>query len=157
MTSCVALGTDHGGFPLKSELLPWLQSQGYDVLDLGSCEFDPKDDYPDSSLRVAEAVVSGKAQRGILFCGSGVGSCIAANKVPGVRAGVCHDTYSAHQGVEHDDMNVLCLGSRIIGIEVAKELITAFLKAKFTGEERHSRRLQKVLDIESRALKRNQG
>jgi ribose 5-phosphate isomerase B len=156
MSLRVALGTDHGGFPLKSELLPWLQSQGYYVLDLGAHVFDPADDYPDSSMMVAEAVASGKAQRGILFCGSGVGSCITANKVPGVRASVCHDTYSAHQGVEHDDMNVLCLGARIIGIEVAKELITAFLKAKFTGEERHSRRLQKVLDIESRALKRNQ-
>jgi len=156
MTLRVAMGTDHGGFPLKSELLPWLQSQGYDVLDLGACVFDPADDYPDSSMKVAEAVASGKARRGILFCGSGVGSCMAANKVPGVRASVCHDTYSAHQGVEHDDMNVLCLGARIIGIEVAKELVTAFLEAEFTGEERHSRRLQKVLDIESRALKRNQ-
>lgn len=152
MSLRVALGADHGGFPLKAELLPWLQGQGYEVLDLGAHSLDPADDYPDSARAVAEAVASGRAQRGIIVCGSGVGACIAANKVPGVRAGVCHDTYSAHQGVEHDDMNVLCLGARIVGGELARELVAAFLRAEFTGEERHARRLRKVLAIESESL-----
>jgi len=152
MTLRVALGADHGGYPLKVELLPWLKSQGYDILDLGASALDPADDYPDSAKAVADMVASGKAERGIIICGSGVGACIAANKVPGVRAGTCHDTYSAHQGVEHDDMNVLCLGARIIDGELARELVTAFLGAKFTNEERHLRRRQKVLAIESGAL-----
>lgn len=149
MTQLVALGADHGGFPLKEELLPWMKGQGYEVLDVGAHSFDPSDDYPDFAYAVAQAVASGKAPRGIIICGSGVGACIAANKVPGVRAGICHDTYSAHQGVEHDDMNVLCLGARIIGGALAVELVTAFLNARFSGEERHARRLRKVLDIES--------
>ncbi|MDP6448677.1 MAG: ribose 5-phosphate isomerase B [Dehalococcoidales bacterium] len=152
MTLRVVLGADHGGFPLKVELLPWLKDQGYDILDLGAHTLGPTDDYPDFAIAVADAVGSGKGERGIIICGSGVGVSIAANKVPGVRAGTCHDTYSAHQGVEHDDMNVLCLGARIIGGELARELVTAFLCAKFTGEERHLRRRQKVLDIESRTL-----
>ena len=149
----IALGTDHGGFPLKVELLPWLQALGFEVLDLGAYTLDPTDDYPDFALAVAQAVSSGKAQRGIIICGSGVGACIVANKLPGVRAGLCHDTYSAHQGVEHDDMNVLCLGARIIGIEVAKELVMVFLNARFTGEERHSRRLDKLKAIERNPFK----
>lgn len=149
MTQLVALGADHGGFPLKEELLPWMKGQGYEVLDVGAHSFDPSDDYPDFAYAVAQAVASGKAPRGIIICGSGVGACIAANKVPGVRAGICHDTYSAHQGVEHDDMNVLCLGARIISGALAVELVTAFLNARFSGEERHARRLRKVLDIES--------
>ncbi len=149
MTQLVALGTDHGGFSLKEELLPWMKGQGYEVLDVGAHSFDPSDDYPDFAYAVAQAVASGKAPLGIIICGSGVGACIAANKVPGVRAGICHDTYSAHQGVEHDDMNVLCLGARIIGGALAVELVTAFLSARFSGEERHARRLRKVLDIES--------
>ncbi len=149
MTQLVALGTDHGGFSLKEELLPWMKGQGYEVLDVGAHSFDPSDDYPDFAYAVAQAVASGKAPRGIIICGSGVGACIAANKVPGVRAGICHDGYSAHQGVEHDDMNVLCLGARIIGGALAVELVTAFLNARFSGEERHARRLRKVLDIES--------
>ena len=148
MTQLVALGTDHGGFSLKEELLPWMKGQGYEVLDVGAHSFDPSDDYPDFAYAVAQAVASGKAPLGIIICGSGVGACIAANKVPGVRAGICHDTYS-HQGVEHDDMNVLCLGARIIGGALAVELVTAFLSARFSGEERHARRLRKVLDIES--------
>lgn len=152
MTLRVALGADHGGFPLKAELLSWLQGQGYEVLDLGAYTLDPADDYPDFSEAVAQAVASGKVQRGILVCGSGVGACIAANKVPGIRACLCHDTYSAHQGVEHDDMNVLCLGARVVGAELARELVTVFLKARFSGEERHHRRLQKVLAIESRTI-----
>ena len=151
----IALAADHGGFPLKADLSPWLQDQGYDLLDMGASTFDPSDDYPDFTEAVARAVASGQAQRGILICGSGVGASIAANKVPGVMAGLCHDTYSAHQGVEHDDMNVLCLGARVIGIELAKELVTAFLNARFSNEERHRRRLEKVMAIESRGLQQD--
>ena len=148
----VALGADHGGFVLKKELLERLQGQ-YDILDLGAHKYDTDDDYPDFAEVIAQAVASGKAQRGILVCGSGVGACIAANKVPGVRACLCHDTYSAHQGVEHDDMNVLCLGARVIGIELATELAIAFLNARFSQEKRHRRRLKKVLAIEKWALR----
>jgi len=147
----VALGADHGGYSLKNELLARLRGQ-YDISDMGAHKYDPDDDYPDFADAVAKTVASGKAQRGILVCGSGVGACIAANKVPGVRACLCHDTYSAHQGVEHDDMNVLCLGARVIGIELAAELIEAFLKARFSSEKRHRRRLKKVLNLEKRAL-----
>jgi ribose 5-phosphate isomerase B len=147
----VALGADHGGYSLKNELLARLRGQ-YDILEMGAHKYDPDDDYPDFADAVAKTVASGKAQRGILVCGSGVGACIAANKVPGVRACLCHDTYSAHQGVEHDDMNVLCLGARVIGIELAAELIEAFLKARFSSEKRHRRRLKKVLNLEKRAL-----
>ena len=149
----VALGADHGGYPMKADLLPWLESQGYEILDLGASQYDAKDDYPDFAEAVAKAVAGGKAERGIIICGSGVGACIAANKVPGVRACPCHDTYSAHQGVEHDDMNVLCLGARVIGVELAKEVVAAFLKARFSNEDRHKRRLQKVLAIEAKSLK----
>jgi len=149
----VALGADHGGFSLKTELVSWLQAQGYEVLDLGARALDSNDDYPDFSVAVARAVASSKAQRGIIICGSGVGACIVANKIAGVRACLCQDTYSAHQGVEHDDMNVLCLGARVIGVELAKELVAVFLKARFSGAERHQRRLQKLLAIESEAGK----
>ena len=155
MSRVVALAADHGGFPLKAELAPWLQSQGYQVLDLGAYGLDPDDDYPDFVDAAAQAVASGRAERGILICGSGVGASVAANKVPGIRASVCHDVYSAHQGVEHDQMNVLCLGGRVVGIEVAKELATAFLEARFSGEERHLRRLEKVSMMERRALEGN--
>ena len=148
----LALGADHGGFSLKNELLTRLR-EAYETSDLGAHTFDPSDDYPDFAKAVARAVASGQAKRGILVCGSGVGACIAANKVPGVRACLCHDTYSARQGVEHDDMNVLCLGARVIGSELAMELVTAFLDARFTGEERHRRRLEKVLNIEHEALR----
>lgn len=149
----IALGTDHGGFPLKVELLPWFKTQGYEILDMGAYTLDPTDDYPDFALAVAQAVASGKAERGIIICGSGVGACIVANKLPGIRAGLCHDTYAAHQGVEHDDMNILCLGARVIGIELAKEVVKAFLNAQFSGEERHSRRLEKLKAIERKAFK----
>ena len=152
MKLTVALGADHGGFELKENLVKRLREK-YEVLDLGAHTFDASDDYPDFVSAVAEAVVSGKAQRGILICGSGVGACIAANKVPGIRACACHDTYSAHQGVEHDDMNVLCLGARVIGEELAWELATAFLEARFSGEERHQRRLEKVKAIEQQYLR----
>ncbi len=147
----MALGADHGGFTLKNDLLTRL-CDAYEISDLGAHTLDPTDDYPDFAEAVARAVASGQAERGILICGSGVGACIAANKVPGVRACLCHDTYSAHQGVEHDDMNVLCLGARVIGLELAVELATAFLNARFSGEERYHRRVEKVLTIEQQAL-----
>jgi ribose 5-phosphate isomerase B len=147
----IALGADHGGLPLKLDLHPWLEAGGYTVLDVGAYDFNANDDYPDFAAAVARAVASGEVSKGIIVCGSGVGASVAANKLAGVRAGVCHDTYSAHQGVEHDDVNVLCLGSRVVGIELAKELVSAFLGATFTGEDRHMRRLQKVLDLERQA------
>ena len=152
MTRFIALAADHAGFPLKTEMASWLQIQGHQVLDLGASSFDSGDDYPDYEEAVARAVVSGQTRCGILICGSGVGACVAANKVAGVRACLCHDIYSAHQGVEHDDKNVLCLGARIVGIDLAKDLVTGILNARFTGEERHRRRLEKVLSIERRAL-----
>ena len=147
----VALGADHGGFALKNDIFTQLHDM-YEILDLGAHTFDSADDYPDFARAVAQDVASGQAERGIIICGSGVGACIAANKVPGIRAGLCHDTYSAHQGVEHDDMNILCLGARIIGVELATEVVTSFLKARFSGGERHCRRLEKVLVIECQAL-----
>lgn len=151
MKLCVALGADHGGYTLKNELSARLQAT-YRILDVGADKLDPADDYPDFVIAVAQAVASGQAERGILICGSGVGAAIAANKVPGIRACLCHDTYSAHQGVEHDDMNILCLGARVVGVELAVELVAAFLNARFAGEERHRRRLEKVLAIERQAL-----
>lgn len=151
--ACLALGADHGGLSLKSSLLAWLRQQKFEVVDVGAYQSDPDDDYPDFAEAVARTVSACQAERGIIVCGSGVGACIAANKVPGARACLCHDTYSAHQGVEHDDMNILCLGSRVVGPELAKELVGAFVKATFTGEERYRRRLAKVIAIEKRAVK----
>jgi ribose 5-phosphate isomerase B len=148
----VAVAGDHAGFVLKKELTDCL-GEDYDLIDLGARKIDPDDDYPDFALAVARTVASGRAERGIIVCGSGVGACIAANKVRGVRACLCHDTYSARQGVEHDDMNVLCLGARVIGGELARELVRAFLGARFSGEERHRRRLEKVLEAERQAFK----
>ena len=145
----IALGADHAGYELKAPIAELLKSLGHEVVDVGAYSMDPSDDYPDFALALADAVASGKAERGVMVCGSGVGASVAANKVAGVRAAVCHDTYSAHQGVEHDDMNVLCLGARIVGEEVAKELVPAFVSARFSGEERHRRRLEKVLAAES--------
>jgi len=147
----VAIGADHGGFSLKNELGTRLR-EICDISDLGAHTFDPEDDYPDFALAVSAAVASGQVNRGLIICGSGVGACIAANKVPGIRACLCQDTYSAHQGVEHDDMNILCLGSRVIGIELATELIKSFLNARFSDEKRFSRRLEKVLAIEHQSL-----
>jgi ribose 5-phosphate isomerase B len=144
----IAIAADHGGFPLKAELVELLQQAGHEPIDLGASEYIAGDDYPDYALLVGKAVQSKQAERGIVLCGSGVGACIAANKLKGVRAGVCHDTYSAHQGVEHDDMNVLCLGARIIGVEPAKEIVLAYVNAKFNTGERYQRRLNKVLKIE---------
>ncbi|MDE2860157.1 MAG: RpiB/LacA/LacB family sugar-phosphate isomerase [Chloroflexota bacterium] len=151
----VALGADHAGYDLKCALLSWLREQGYDVVDVGAYSMDPLDDYPDFSQAVAQSVASGQAQRGIIVCGSGVGGSIAANKVPGARASICHDTYSAGQGVEHDDMNVLCLGARVIGEVLARDLVTAFLSAQFLDEEKYRRRLDKVIALEQSALNAN--
>ena len=153
MTRRVAISADHGGFPIKAELAEWLRAQGHEVVDLGAHELDPLDDYPDFAEIAAQAIVSGRAERAIVLCGSGVGASIAANKVPGVRAAVAHDVYSAHQGVEHDDMNVLCIGARVVGIEVAKELADAFLSAQMLEGEKYHRRLKKVFDMEERAMR----
>ena len=147
----IAVGCDHAGFPLKACVIEELRGLGHEVEDLGSYDTQPAD-YPDYALKVALAVADGRCERGVVVCGSGVGASVAANKVPGVRAALCHDTFSARQGVEDDDMNVLCLGARIIGEEVAVELVRAFINAQFTHEERHLRRLNKVLEIERDAL-----
>ena len=144
----VAIGADHGGFALKNIIAPFLESKGFEVLDFGAYGPEASDDYPDFSKTVAEAILQGKAERGILVCGSGVGASVAANKFPGIRSAVCHDTYSAHQGVEDDDMNVLSLGERVIGPELAKEIVLRFLSARFSGAERHVRRLEKVKGME---------
>ena len=145
----LALSSDHAGFELKRDLAAWLGQKGHIVLDLGTHSLAPVD-YPDVAESVAEALRQGEADRGIIVCGSGAGVSIAANKIPGIRAAVCHDTYTAHQAVEHDDMNVLCIGARVIGAALARELVERFLSASFSGEERHRRRLNKVLAIESR-------
>ncbi len=144
----VVFGADHGGFELKKYLVEIFKKDGFEVIDVGNLNFDPKDDYPDYAIKVAETVASGQAERGVIICGSGVGACIAANKIKGIRACLCHDTYSAHQGVEHDAMNILSLGARIIGKELAKELVFSFLNAKFINEERFIRRLEKVNNID---------
>ena len=144
----LAIASDHAGFDLK-ELLRAKIAAGHEVIDLGTRDPRLPDDYPDYALAMGKAILAGQAERGILICGSGVGVCVAANKIPGIRAGICHDTYSAHQGVEHDDMNVLVLGARIIGTELAQELVRTFLAAKYTNEERHARRLAKVKAIEA--------
>ncbi len=144
----IALASDHAGFPLKDHLVTFLREQGHEVLDLGVTADVVSSDYPDAAIAVAEAVLAGDAERGILACGSGVGVSIAANKFEGIYAAICHDTYSAHQGVEHDNMNVLVVGSRVIGTNVAEELATAFLGAKFSGIDRHVRRFNKVKAIE---------
>jgi ribose 5-phosphate isomerase B len=145
----IAVATDHAGFPLKQPIIDELRQLGHDTLDLGTNSEAPVD-YPDYAEAAGNAVRSGRADRSVLICGSGVGASVAANKVPGIRAAVCHDTYSAHQGVEHDDMNVLTLGARVIGPALALELVAAFVGARFSGEERHVRRLDKVLAIEAR-------
>jgi len=145
----IAVACDHGGFPLKARVVDIVRAAGHEVLDLGTNSSDPVD-YPDYARAIGEAIQNGRAERGVLLCGSGIGACVAANKMKGIRAGVAHDTYSAHQGVEHDDMNVLCLGARIIGPELVPELVRAFLGATFTGEERHVRRLRKVKVMEQK-------
>lgn len=145
----IAIACDHGGFPLKDSLIKIIEAAGHTVLDLGAHEYDALDDYPDFARYVGQAIQHKQAQRGIILCGSGVGACVAANKMKGVRAGLCHDTYSAAQGVEHDDVNVLCLGARIVGVAVAEMIVQGFVNAKFSGEERHQRRLDKVNAIEA--------
>jgi RpiB/LacA/LacB family sugar-phosphate isomerase len=154
----VGFAADHAGAAFKGELiakLAGLLPGQHELLDLGGDGSDPLDDYPDFARRLGEAIQTGRADRGILVCGSGVGASIAINKMRGIRAGLCHDTYSAHQGVEHDDMNVLAMGARVLGIEPAVECSTAFLAARFTGEPRHVRRLGKVLAIEVASMGRD--
>ena len=140
----IAIGADHGGYVLKGDIVALLQQAGHQVADVGAHALDSSDDYPDFTRLVGEAIQRGEVERGIVICGSGVGACVAANKLRGIRAGLCHDTYSAHQAVEHDNINVLCLGARVVGVEVAKELVQAFVRAQFSGEQRHVRRLAKV-------------
>ena len=147
----LVIGSDHAGFQLKAALGDVLRSLGHEVMDVGAFNENPSD-YPDYAEAVGRAVLEKKAERGVLICGSGVGASVAANKLPGIRAAMCHDTYSAHQGVEHDDMNVLVLGSRVIGVKLAEELVKAFIPAKFTNEERHVRRLGKVKALEAKYL-----
>lgn len=144
----IAVAADHGGYALKQSIIDLLKSLGHDVCDLGAHALDSNDDYPDFARYVGQAIQHKQAQRGVLLCGSGVGAAIAASKLGGVRAAVCHDVYSAHQGVEHDDMNVLCLGARVIGEALAQDLVRAFAEAVFTGEARHQRRLEKVNALE---------
>lgn len=144
----IAIGCDHAGFPLKQEIAALLRKD-HEVVDVGAFSPEPSD-YPDFAEAVGCAVIDGTAERGVLVCGSGVGASVAANKLPGIRAAVCHDVYSAHQGVEHDDMNVLVLGGRIVGTALAQELVWAFVGAQFSGDERHVRRLEKVKAIEKR-------
>jgi ribose 5-phosphate isomerase B len=144
----IAVGADHAGFPLNKTIVRELETAGHEVLDFGANDGDHPDDYPDYAKLVAQAVQSGKVERGLLVCGSGVGVTAAANKFFGIRACMCHDSYSAHQGVEHDDMNVLCLGARVIGPSLAIDLVRTFLTARFTGEPRHVRRLSKIHTIE---------
>lgn len=145
----IAIGADHAGFQFKESLAAHLHDLGHEVFDTGTNSGDPVD-YPDYAEAVGRALLEGQADRGILICGSGVGASVAINKIPGIRAGLCHDTYSAHQGVEHDDMNVLVLGARVIGPELARELVRAFLLAEFTGKERYRERLEKVKALEAR-------
>ena len=145
----IAVGTDHAGFPLKERLVEAMREAGHEIVDCGAERLIPGDDYPDYAERVAAAVTDGRAERGVLICGSGVGASVAANKFVGIRAALCHDTFSAHQGVEDDSMNVLCLGARVVGPALAEELVRAFLKARFSGAERHARRLAKVTGFEA--------
>ncbi len=147
----LVIASDHAGFPLKEKVRAYLAKAGHEMIDLGAYQVDPLDDYPDFAEKVGDAINKGVSKRGILICGSGVGVCVASNKIPGIRAGMCHDTYSAHQGVEHDDMNVIVLGARIIGSALAYEVVNAFIGAKFiSNEERFTRRFNKVMAIEAK-------
>jgi len=148
----IAIGTDHAGWPYKEALIEDLEASGHEVTDLGTHGPDSVD-YPDFARPVAESVARGETDRGILLCGSAVGVSLVANKIPGIRAGVCHDTYSAHQCVEHDDVNVLCLGARVIGIEVAREVTATFVAARFSDEARHRKRLDKLLAVERQYMR----
>jgi ribose 5-phosphate isomerase B len=148
----ISIAADHAGFNYKSVIVKELKEQGYDILDLGTNSETPTD-YPDHAGDMALSILKGESERGILICGSGVGVAVAANKFRGIRAGVCHDTYSAHQCVEHDDVNVLCIGERVIGIELAREIIYTFIKANYSNESRHQKRLKKIFDIEDKNMK----
>src|SRR4030095_4818428 len=143
----IAVGADHAGYPLKTEVLRFLQENGHEVLDLGTHSTEPVD-FPDYAKVVCEKVQQGVAERGILVCGSGIGACVAANKLRGIRAALCHDTYTAHQGVEHDDVNVLCLGGRVVGSALAYDILRSWLTARYLGTGRHKRRVDQILEIE---------
>jgi len=145
----VGVAADHGGFALKAEVVEWLRNAGHEAIDFGAYALDPGDDYPDFVIPLARAVAAGEVERGIAVCGSGVGASIAANKIVGVRAALIHDGFSAHQGVEDDELNVLCLGGRVVGSSLARDLIHTFLGARFIGAERHRRRLSKMQAIEN--------
>lgn len=144
----IAVACDHAGFPLKDEVIAAIEEAGSQVVDLGTYNQEPVD-YPDYAEKAGRAILQKQAERAVIICGSGIGACIAANKIKGVYAGLCHDTYSAAQGVEHDNMNVLCIGARVIGIEIARNVVISFVKAKFSKEERHQRRVAKILKIEA--------
>jgi RpiB/LacA/LacB family sugar-phosphate isomerase len=148
----VVIGSDHAGFQLKNSMGDLLRSLGHEVLDIGAFNENPSD-YPDFAEAVGRAILDGRAERGVLICGSGIGASVAANKLIGIRAGICHDTYSGHQGVEHDNMNVLVMGSRVVGEKLAEDIVRAYLAAKFTHEERHARRLAKVAALEQKICK----
>ena len=153
----IAIGSDHAGFALKEEMRRYIEHLDHEVLDVGAYDAEPSD-YPDFAAAVGKAMLAGKAERGVLICGSGVGVSVAANKIPGIRAGLCHDTYSAHQGVEHDDMNVLVVGSRVIGPALAQDIVAAYLAARFQSQEaRFVRRLNKVKAIEAQYLDKTSG
>jgi len=145
----IVVGADHGGFHLKQELVKWLKDEGHIIEDIGAHEYDQYDDYPDFAIRAAHEIKNGNVSRGIVICGSGVGASIASNKIKGIRASVCHDSYSAAQGVEHDDMNVLCIGARVIEYELATLIVESFLNSNYSGAERHQRRLDKLIDLEN--------
>jgi ribose 5-phosphate isomerase B len=145
----IAIAADHGAFELKEELVAHLRKAGHEIIDVGAYSLNPGDDYPDFVIPLAQAVAAGKAERGVAVCGSGVGASVCANKISGIRAGLVHDHYSARQGVEHDDMNILCMGGRVVGSEVALDLVDTFLAARFTREERHVRRLSKIAALEA--------
>jgi ribose 5-phosphate isomerase B len=149
----VAVGADHAGFPLKEKMIEAIREAGHQVIDCGAERMIPGDDYPDYAERVAIAIRDGQADRGVLICGSGVGASVAANKFLGIRAALCHDTFSAHQGVEDDSMNILCLGARVVGPSLAEELVIAFLRARFSNAERHARRLAKIVGFEGQTAR----
>jgi ribose 5-phosphate isomerase B len=152
----IAVSCDHAGFPLKEAVIRVISEAGHQPIDLGTDSLEPVD-YPDFAAKLAQAILDGRAERGVLVCGSGVGACIAANKIPGIYAGICHDVYSAGQGVEHDNMNVLCLGARIIGPALVPGLVQAFIMAQFSSEERHQRRVGKIRKLESENMKGRKG
>lgn len=156
MSKKIAVGADHAGFPLKNPVIKYLKDNGYEVLDFGTNSTEPVD-YPDFAQKVGEAVKDGKADMGVVLCGSGVGASVAANKIPGVRAGLCHDTFSARQGREDDDTNVLCMGARVIGESLAMEVLKSFVQAEFSNAERHLRRLNKVISVEKRYMNQTVG